>query len=132
MSYHRRGLSGVTSQRPGRPVSMRALGATQAQNAARAADVARRLPRWYAAMQGLGSLGDDTLSATSPSAAASAAVAAAADAQWRKDMLDGQRKIAEQLKGDHFQKWVQIGVTASIPVFAAIWRSFGIGRRFVK
>jgi hypothetical protein len=122
MSYlpSRRGLSGVTSQRPGRPVS--ALGGTQAQNARRAADVSRRLPKWYAAMQGVGSLGDDTLSAAD----------AVANAQWRKDMLDGQRQIAEQLKGDRFQKWVQIGVTASIPVFAAIWRSFGIGRRRAK
>lgn len=46
--------------------------------------------------------------------------------QYQKELLAAQRHWAE---GDKFQKWVQIGATVSIPVFAAIWRLIGVGRR---
>jgi hypothetical protein len=76
-------------------------------------------PDWYRQMEG-SSLGDDTLDAM-------------ASAQWRKDMLDGQRALrdAQQhwAEGDRTQKWIMIGVTASIPVFGAIWRALGVGRK---
>lgn len=82
-------------------------------------------PRGRVARNALGlhgtSLGDDTLSA------------AASEAQWKADMLGGQQQLIAAQKqwaeGDKLQKWIQIGVTASIPVFGAIWRMLGIGRR---
>lgn len=119
MSYHRKSLSGVTSQPPGRPVSRSAFGAYVPPNLVPGR---KMVPSWYQAMQGtLGSLGDDTIAA------------AATDAQWKADMLAGQRQLIEAQKkwaqGDELQKWIQIGVTAAIPVFAALWRVLGIGRR---
>jgi hypothetical protein len=85
-------------------------------------------------MQGT-SLGDDTLSAMAMPAPAvpAVSVAEAADNQWKADMLSGQRSLIAAQKtwaeGDHFQKWVQIAVTASIPLFGAAWRALGIGRK---
>lgn len=120
MSYHRKGLSGLASRAPGRMVSTTALGAYVAPNLVPGR---RMVPDWYQQKMGsaLGSLGDDTLDA------------AASDAQWKADMLAGQRDlIAAQkvwAKGDETQKWIQIGVTAAIPLFAALWRALGIGRR---
>ncbi len=118
MSYHRRSLSGLASRAPGRPVSTSALGAYVPPNLVPGR---KMVPSWYQQMNGLGSLGDDTIGAVST------------DAQWKADMLAGQRElIAAQKKwaqGDEFQKWIQIGVTAAIPVFAAVWRALGIGRR---
>lgn len=126
MSYHRRGqgrraMSGLTSQAPGAPVFLRALsGSTsQAPGAPVSTYALSGAPAWYR-KQGLGSLGDDTLDAQ-------------AQAQWRTEMLAGQRALIDAQKtwaaGDKNQKWIQIGVTAAIPLFAAIWRLLGIGAR---
>jgi len=120
MSYHHRrprALSGNASHAPGAPVSRDALGAYVSPRLVPGRSI---VPSWYQAMQGT-SLGDDTLDAQK------------ADAQWRAEMLDGQRQLIAAQKvwaqGDEFQKWVQIGVTASIPLFGALWRVLGIGRR---
>jgi hypothetical protein len=82
--------------------------------------VIKRTPAWYRAMQGT-ALGDDTLDAMK------------VDAQWKSDLLAGQRElIAAQRKwaqGDSFQKWIAIGATLAIPLSAAVWRALGIGRR---
>lgn len=156
MSYHRKGrrrvvaLSGLASRAPGRSVASSALtpprgfGASAIEydygGSVRPIEKAppspppvklvagrRMVPRgqryvlgapdWYEKMQGLGSLGDDTLAATTV----------------QQQQLEAQQQtlaaIQKQAEGDRFQKWIQIGVTASIPVFGALWRALGIGRR---
>ncbi len=71
----------------------------------------------------LGSLGDDTLGAQAPQS----------DAEWKAEMLRLSRAQLEAHKtwadGDRFQKWIAIAATVMIPVSAAIWRRFGVGRR---
>ncbi len=107
MSYHR-SLSGVSSQQPGRPVSMLALSGVSSQPPGRP-------------VRSLGSLGDDTLDAANEEKA------------WRAEMLANSRAlvIAQQhwADGDRFQKWVAIGATLAIPLSAALWRALGVGRR---
>lgn len=106
----RQALGGITSQPPPRPRSMFALGAT---------------PDWYRAMSGppdwyraMGSLGDDAPSPTT----LSTPTITDSTAQWQGAVLANQQAMLKQLQGDHLQKWVQIAVTASIPLFGAIWK----------
>lgn len=122
-SIVRRQLAGTTSQPPRPPVSRFALGDTvKLREYPDPAPIYSRgkISTWVRVMQSVGgtSLGDDTLDAT---------------AKWQQDMLASNNAILEAHKhwadGDRMQKWIAIGVTASIPVFAAIWRALGIGRR---
>lgn len=122
MSY-RRALAGVASRGPGRLVSARSLGGIVMDPPRRPLYSRGKVPDWYRAMQGT-SLGDDSLDAMN------------ADAQWKKDLLAGQRELIAAQKqwatGDRFQKWVAIGATLAIPLSAAIWRALGVGRRRAK
>lgn len=86
----------------------------------------RRLAR---ALRGT-SLGDDTLDAMSTPMP----VASELDDQaFKKQVLSNQRELIDAHKhwadGDRKQKWIAIAVTASIPVFSAIWRALGVGQR---
>ncbi len=69
------------------------------------------------------SLGDDTLAATD-------------DAAWREQMLAHTKALRDQQKawfeGDLFWKRLGVIATVMIPVSAAIWRRFGIGRKKPK
>ncbi len=118
MSYvRRRGLGGVSSQPPGRAValrSLRGLGGVSSQPPG--LPVAR------------GSLGADEASITTPTVIDPAETRAYRERmeKLQQQLVEAQRHWAE---GDKFQKWVQIGATVSIPVFAAIWRLIGVGRR---
>lgn len=141
MSYRRRvrrrlGLSGITSQPPGRSVSAYALGSTSAGSRG-SSRTFWNAGGWLSGMGGitsqppgrsvsayaLGSLGDDapTSDLSTPTLAQPTVVDPQTRA-WQAEMLD-------QLKGDKTQKWIQIAVTASIPLFGAIWKMiFGAGR----
>lgn len=74
----------------------------------------RRGPR--IARSSLGILGDDTLSA-----------------DWQAQMLSTAKEALafDQARDqrDRNQKWIQIGVTAAIPLFAALYRGIGLLRR---
>ena len=97
--HRARAMGGLTSQPPGRPISVFALG----------------------------SLGDvpDGSSLATPTLAQPTI-----DNTWQQQMLAGQQAMLKQLQGDRLQKWVQIGVTASIPLFGAIWKMiFKAGER---
>ena len=78
------------------------------------------------------SLGDDTLDAMShpPPLPVTDELD---DQGFKKQVLANQRELIEAHKhwsdGDKQQKWIAIAVTASIPVFSAIWRALGVGRR---
>lgn len=142
MSYARPALSGISSQRPGAPVFTNALGATAypgmrmaprrpppppqrphtLRSSVRPPPWYRQLggpPDWYQSMSN-STLGGDTIGGMS-------------EEQWRAEMLAGQQALVAAQKhwadGDKMQKWIQIGVTASIPLAAAVWRALGIGRR---
>jgi len=105
-------LSGIQSRAPGKPVSTMALGGVPDWYRAMSG-----APDWYKAMQGVGSLGDDTLS----------------NADWQTQMLIKQQELIDAqhvwAAGDRTQKWIAIVVTASIPLFGAVWRALGIGQR---
>lgn len=126
MSYtRRRGLAGVSSQPPGRPVILRSgaslpLGGVSSQPPG--------LPVATRSLSGLGSLGADESSITAPTLIDPAETRAYRQRmeKYQQDLIAAQRHWAE---GDKFQKWVQIGATVSIPVFAAIWRLIGVGRK---
>ncbi len=65
--------------------------------------------------RGLGSLGDD--SPTAPMGD----MASQQLAELRR-ISEFQRQWVAAVEGEKLQKWIQIGVTASIPLFAALWR----------
>lgn len=92
---HPRGMGGITSQPPGRPISTFALG----------------------------SLGDDpaTTDLVTPTLA-QPTIVDPQTAAWQQATLQNQQTMIRQLQGDRVQKWVQIAVTASIPLFGAIWK----------
>lgn len=102
VSRPRGALGGLTSQPPGRPVSMFSLG----------------------------SLGDDvpTTGLTTPTLA-QPTIVDPQTAAWQQASLQNQQTMIRQLQGDRVQKWVQIAVTASIPLFGALWKLiFGAAR----
>ncbi len=79
--------------------------------------VLRRGPRTNI-RRSLGSLGDDSLEGGT--------------LEWQDKVLAELRAQtvahATWADGDKFQKWVAIGATCMIPVFAALWKKFGVGR----
>jgi len=56
----------------------------------------------------------------------------ASQEDWQAQMLATAKNqlafLQQQEQRESFQKWVAIGVTASIPVFGAIWKAI-LGRR---
>jgi hypothetical protein len=167
MSYIRRGLSGVSSQPPGRrvarralaqlggvssqppglPVARRALGATAVEYGPLLAHIAVTTPmppppppppkqrvmrgasRYLAARYPMNarSLGaTDEAAITQPTLVDPTRAYQERSIKLAEQLLEAQRRWAE---GDKTQKWIQIGVTASIPLFAAIWRAIGLRRR---
>lgn len=82
------------------------------------------MPRIYGG-RSLGSLGDDTLGAQQSGAID--------DQAYKREMLELARAqlVAHRTwaDGDRFQKWLAIAATVLIPVSAAIWKKFGIGRK---
>lgn len=114
----RRGLGGVSSQPPGRPVSGRALVSLSGVSSQPPG-----LPVANRALAALGSLGADDAAITTPT------LVDPETRDYRRRMEKYQQDLIAGQRGDHIQKWVQIAATVSIPVFAAIWRLIGVGRR---
>lgn len=68
----------------------------------------------------MGTLGDDSTALTQSTLDT---------ATWQQKVLANQQMQLAQADKDHFQKWVQIAATASIPLFGAIWKLiFGTSR----
>lgn len=153
MSYRRHlsrrhALAGITSQPPGRAVSAYALGSTAGRKGGRSTSGTSRVMwnagQWLSGLSGitsqppgravsayaLGSLGDDApTSDLSTPTLAQPTVTDPATVAYQQASLANQQTMIKQLQGDHLQKWVQIAVTASIPLFGAIWKLiFGAGR----
>lgn len=116
MSYHkrRRALGADTSHGP---AWYRAMGGVQSQPPPRYART--RIP----ALAGLGSLGDDPQGSTT----LSSPTVSDRTFQWQDQMLAEVSAGRKALEREELQKWLQIGATISIPLFAAIWR--GIFKR---
>jgi hypothetical protein len=80
------------------------------------------MPRLFGG-RSLGSLGDDTLGAQP----------AIDDQAYKREMLELSRaQLAAHrtwADGDRFQKWLAIAATITIPLSAAIWKKFGVGRK---
>lgn len=58
--------------------------------------------------------------------------AASDDAQWKSDVLSNLHQTAiienQRRQEENRQRWIQIAVTASIPLFGVIWKAL-LGRR---
>jgi hypothetical protein len=111
-------MSGVSSQPPGRAIGRRApiaFGGVSSQPPG--------LPLARRALISLGSLGADDASITSPTLVDPETRA------YRQRIEKYQQDLIAGQEADKMQKWIAIGATISIPVFAAIWRLIGVGRR---
>lgn len=118
MSYVRRPLGGVSSQPPGPRIGRRApIALSGVSSQPPGLPLARR------ALVSLGSLGADDASITTPTLVDPETRA------YRQRMEKYQQDLIAGQQADKMQKWVAIGATISIPVFAAIWRLIGVGRR---
>lgn len=114
MGYLRRPrtLSGVSSQPPGKRIQL-SVPLSGVSSQPPGLPVARR------AFMSLGSLADDaTPTVVDPETRA-----------YRQRMEKYQQDLIAGQQADKMQKWIAIGATISIPVFAAIWRLIGVGRR---
>jgi len=107
VSYLRRPLGAIAvPSRARTAIAVPGLGSTQSRPASH--------------QRVLGTLGDDTPSID------------ATQTQWQQDLLATAKESrdwqARWVKKDETQRWIQIGATVCIPLFAALWRGI-FGRR---
>lgn len=88
----------------------------------------RMLPRQYRAMNGMGSLGDDT---APPTTLSTPTLTDPATSQWQGAVLVQLQQGVNTLKTAELQKWLQIAATLAIPVAGAVWRMIFKGMRDV-